>query len=146
MRNFCSSLTDFMAIGTTYSYLTSVVCSFYKNWGVIVRGQISFGIWTWPARRTSRRYACATRRLSLRKSFMFPPNLLLRNSSKVPFWPKRSSAYVKRPMFRIESMFSVFCAEGARTTMMKSCSAFGPNFNVILFVSSFDTGFSTYQD
>ena len=35
---------------------------------------------------------------------------------------------------------------GDLTTIIKSYSAFGPNFSVILLVSSFDTGFSINQD
>ena len=46
----------------------------------------------------------------------------------------------------IERIFSVFLALGDLTTIMKSYSAFGPNFRVILFVSSFEMGFSMYQD
>lgn len=46
----------------------------------------------------------------------------------------------------IERRFSVFLAFGDLTTMIKSCSAFGPNFNVILLVSSLEMGFSMYQD
>ena len=45
----------------------------------------------------------------------------------------------------IESRFSVLGTVGARTTIMKSCSALGPSLRVIRFVSSFETGFSMYQ-
>lgn len=46
----------------------------------------------------------------------------------------------------IERRFSVLLAFGDLTTIMKSYSALGPSFRVILFVSSFDMGFSIYQD
>jgi hypothetical protein len=49
-------------------------------------------------------------------------------------------------MFISESKFSLFLVLGLLTTTMKSCSALGPNFRVILLVSSFDMGFSMYQD
>ena len=49
-------------------------------------------------------------------------------------------------MLTIERRFSDFLAFGDLTTMMKSYSAFGPNFRVIRFVSSFDIGFSMYHD
>jgi hypothetical protein len=49
-------------------------------------------------------------------------------------------------MLIIERRFSVLLAFGLLTTIMKSYSAFGPSFNVILFVSSFEIGFSMYQD
>ena len=45
----------------------------------------------------------------------------------------------------IERRFSVLGVVGALTTMMKSCSAFGPNLRVIRLVSSLETGFSMYQ-
>lgn len=45
----------------------------------------------------------------------------------------------------IERRFSVLLALGLLTTIMKSCSAFGPSFRVILLVSSLEIGFSMYQ-
>ena len=71
--------------------------------------------------------------------------LVLRKSSKLSFNPNCSSAYVKSPMLMIDIMFSLFLALGLLTTMMKSCSAFGPSFSVILLVSSLDIGFSMYH-
>lgn len=49
-------------------------------------------------------------------------------------------------MFIIESRFSVFFTLGLLTTIMKSYSALGPSFKVILLVNSFEIGFSMYQD
>jgi hypothetical protein len=49
-------------------------------------------------------------------------------------------------MLIIDSKFSLFLVLGLLTTIMKSCSALGPNFNVILFVNSLEIGFSMYQD
>ena len=49
-------------------------------------------------------------------------------------------------MFIIDKRFSLFLALGDLTTIMKSYSAFGPSLRVILFVSSFEIGFSMYQD
>jgi hypothetical protein len=46
----------------------------------------------------------------------------------------------------IDNRFSVFFAFGDLTTMIKSYSAFGPSLSVILLVSSFEIGFSIYQD
>ena len=48
-------------------------------------------------------------------------------------------------MLIIDSISMVFFEFGDLTTIMKSCSAFGPSFRVIRLVSSFDTGFSIYQ-
>lgn len=49
-------------------------------------------------------------------------------------------------MLIIDSRFSVFLTLGLLTTIMKSCSAFGPSLRVILLVSSFEIGFSIYHD
>ena len=76
---------------------------------------------------------------------MLPLNLALRNSSKLSESPNFSSAYVSSPMLINEIKFSVLGGVGALTTIMKSCSAFGPSFSVILLVSSLETGFSIYQ-
>ena len=46
----------------------------------------------------------------------------------------------------IDNKFSVLFTLGLLTTIMKSYSAFGPSLSVILFVSSFEMGFSMYQD
>ena len=48
-------------------------------------------------------------------------------------------------MLIIESIFSCLLAYGLLTTTMKSYSALGPNFRVILLVNSFEMGFSIYQ-
>lgn len=45
----------------------------------------------------------------------------------------------------IERRFSVLFAFGLLTTIIKSCSAFGPNLRVIRLVSSLEIGFSMYQ-
>jgi hypothetical protein len=60
--------------------------------------------------------------------------------------PNYSSAYVKRPILIIDMRFSLFLAFGLLTTIMKSYSALGPSFRVILLVSSLEIGFSMYQD
>lgn len=49
-------------------------------------------------------------------------------------------------MLMIDKRFSVFLVLGLLTTMMKSYSALGPNFRVILLVSSLEMGFSIYHD
>ena len=49
-------------------------------------------------------------------------------------------------MLIIDIKFSLFFVFGLLTTMMKSCSALGPSFKVILLVSSFEIGFSMYHD
>lgn len=49
-------------------------------------------------------------------------------------------------MLIIDNRFSLLLAFGLLTTMMKSCSALGPSLRVILLVSSFEIGFSMYQD
>ena len=49
-------------------------------------------------------------------------------------------------MFIIDNRFSLFLAFGLRTTIMKSYSALGPSFRVILLVSSLEIGFSINQD
>jgi hypothetical protein len=49
-------------------------------------------------------------------------------------------------MLIIDKRFSVFLAFGLLTTIMKSYSALGPSFKVILLVSSFEIGFSMYHD
>lgn len=48
-------------------------------------------------------------------------------------------------MFIIERRFSLLFVLGLLTTMIKSCSALGPNLRVIRLVSSLDMGFSMYQ-
>lgn len=72
--------------------------------------------------------------------------LCFKKSSKLSLTPNYSSAYVSTPILMIERRFSVFLAFGDLTTIMKSYSAFGPSFKVILLVNSLEIGFSMYQD
>lgn len=48
-------------------------------------------------------------------------------------------------MLIMDKRFSHLRELGLLTTIMKSCSAFGPNLRVILLVSSFEIGFSMNQ-
>jgi len=108
--------------------------------------QYTLGACILPESRTYYLYIRDKLFLSLRKCFMLFSYLFDRKSSKLCLTPKHSSSYVNKPILIMESMFSDLFIWGDLTTMIKSYSAFGPSLSVILFVSSFDTGFSMNHD